>query len=89
MSDLGEERRIDRTQESALAVLAASFEVEDVPGIAGILEAVLSDLDAEMRSKSLRKLPYQDYLLSDHWKLTRRTALELAGYCCHVARTVG
>lgn len=39
-------------------------------------------LDVATRQKALRRLPYREYLLSEHWKATRNAARHRAGYRC-------
>ena len=45
---------------------------------------------AEQRQKEiavLRLLPYSEYLKTDHWQYTRKRALIIAGYVCHLCNS--
>lgn len=45
---------------------------------------------AEQRQKeivALRLLPYSEYLKTDHWQHTRKRALIIAGYACHLCNS--
>lgn len=39
--------------------------------------------------ETLRKMPYADYLKTDHWKETRQGALKRAGYRCQLCNAKG
>jgi hypothetical protein len=44
----------------------------------------LSRVDRELRVLKLRRMPYQEYLQTDHWKAKRAEALAVAEYRCQV-----
>jgi len=56
--------------------------VDDPVGMVESLGQVLDYLEVDDRQKQLRALSYEEYLQTDHWKITRRDTLEHYRYRC-------
>lgn len=52
-------------------------------------ECERAELLATRDPEELRKMPYADYLKTDHWKETRQGALKRAGYRCQLCNAKG
>lgn len=60
----------------------SEFDVEDTASVGDFLSSFTAYLDVDERVRLLRMLPYRTYLLTDHWRLTRKYALRRAGFSC-------
>lgn len=70
----GEVLRRHRTEEpDALSSPVASAD--------SLLE-LMAELDAESRKTESRQMPYEAYMQTEHWRITRRAALARAGHRC-------
>lgn len=59
-----------------------SVETSEPVLLRDLLDELLAYLDAPARQKTLRRLPYADYLQSDHWRIVRAHILEQRGGHC-------